>query len=1039
MLNFRKVAADGDGEKIRRYLTQETPEAEPSVAIDPAGRLLEPGERLTAYYTGRDERASWRPDMPQLLSRALGIDAEQRPRDAELDRLFEARRADNGEAWTEHARKNSGFDFVFSPHKSVSLAAEFAATPAETAAIRNAIMSANDDALRYASDDLAWARKGHAGEKGADHGEIGWVTFAHDAARPTLPIQDGPNGATYLVDAPIAGDPHYHLHNFIPNLVVTEDGRIGSIDARALTADKVHEYGAYFQAKLADRLRTLGIRTGYDDAAQAVTLPDIPEAAVSLFSKRDRQVIGDAKQYARENDLDWDDLSFDRKKQLLHEASDAGRLGKTKEDARQVWRAQAAAIGWTHKTVLNSAPAPVLTATERHDAAYAYAADALSRDFQTAAVVDYEKLRVHAARGLIASGITGGREDVDRVVALMESRGIEHNGVHVALVSGVMGGRLHVTNTEQIRIEQSLSLAARRAALDNSSSLSDDQIHAAMQTVHQDDPSIRFTAEQKAAIYAIGRGSKLTLLTGVAGAGKTTLLRPVVAAWKAAGHAAVGMSTAWKQADALKEAEIEETWALQPLLNAIDTGEFQPTSSTVLVIDEISQIAPRPMLKLLELQAETGMTIKMLGDHEQVQSIEAGDTIELLRRVLPKSAMPEVLTALRQKNARDRKIAALFRDGSAEEAFEMKREDGTAHLLDGDYDQVIAKIADLYVSRTDALRAIDKNLSVTITTLTNAEAADISQAIRARLKKRGQIGADETTYQAVYYKGGDNPELFSLPIATGDKLRLYRKTMVEIDGRQRSIGNNGDIVEVLGQSDQGLHLRNAQGLAAEVPWNRLADKNTGRLLLGFGRAFTIDAAQGMSTKGEHINAMAHGTGSASAFKTYTAESRATGQTYTMISKAAVYGAVQRTLALGDATPITDEDLWRRVAKDASAKPYKALAIDLLAKAKAGREKAIDAGLGSHHRLEKTLLAKPTLGNEIKVTFEAGGARETLNRQRELLDALLQRAAAALIELTRTLADHMAGRRPTPKPSPEIPVPAPQETPAARPSSPSPGM
>ncbi len=209
VLNFRKVAADGDGEKIRRYLTQETPEAEPSVAIDPAGRLLEPGERLTAYYTERDERASWRPDMPQLLSRALGIDADQRPRDAELDRLFEARRADNGEAWTEHARKNSGFDFVFSPHKSVSLAAEFAATPADTAAICNAIISANDDALRYASDDLAWARKGHAGEKGADHGEIGWVTFAHDAARPTLPIQDGPNGATYLVDAPIAGDPHF--------------------------------------------------------------------------------------------------------------------------------------------------------------------------------------------------------------------------------------------------------------------------------------------------------------------------------------------------------------------------------------------------------------------------------------------------------------------------------------------------------------------------------------------------------------------------------------------------------------------------------------------------------------------------------------------------------------------------------------------------------------------------------------------------------------------------------------------------------------
>ena len=52
----------------------------------------------------------------------------------------------------------------------------------------------------------------------------------HDAARPTLAVQNGPDGATYLMDAPIAGDPHYHLHDFIPNLVVTDDGRVGSID-----------------------------------------------------------------------------------------------------------------------------------------------------------------------------------------------------------------------------------------------------------------------------------------------------------------------------------------------------------------------------------------------------------------------------------------------------------------------------------------------------------------------------------------------------------------------------------------------------------------------------------------------------------------------------------------------------------------------------------------------------------------------------------------------------------------------------------------
>jgi hypothetical protein len=206
-------------------MTQDKPEPETlkvhGVAVD--GRHLESGERLTAYYTGRGERANWRPDMAPSVVAALGIaNTRSSPRDGQLDALFEARRADNGADWSEHIRKNSGFDFVFAPHKSVLLAVEFEPTEAERQLIRNAIHAASDDALRYASQDLGVARKGHAGEKGSERGEIAWVTFAHDAARPTLAVQNGPDGATYLMDAPIAGDPHYHLHNFIPNLVVVE-------------------------------------------------------------------------------------------------------------------------------------------------------------------------------------------------------------------------------------------------------------------------------------------------------------------------------------------------------------------------------------------------------------------------------------------------------------------------------------------------------------------------------------------------------------------------------------------------------------------------------------------------------------------------------------------------------------------------------------------------------------------------------------------------------------------------------------------------
>ena len=257
MMNFRKIAAASKGRLVLRYFTEDKPEPTHPPALDEAGRELEEGGRLVAYYTGRDSRASWRSDMPVLVARAIGIDPHKMPRDAEMSRLFEARRADTGEPWSQYKRKLSGFDLVFSPHKSVSLAAEFAATPAETAAIWNAVDRASDRAMRYVAQVLGWARKGAGGEDGADPGAVGWISFRHHTARPTLPIQDGPGGQTYLFDAPVAGDPHMHIHNFLMNLVVTAEGRVGSLDSRALTDARVKEFGAYFQAVLADELRRL--------------------------------------------------------------------------------------------------------------------------------------------------------------------------------------------------------------------------------------------------------------------------------------------------------------------------------------------------------------------------------------------------------------------------------------------------------------------------------------------------------------------------------------------------------------------------------------------------------------------------------------------------------------------------------------------------------------------------------------------------------------------------------------------------------------
>ena len=80
-------------------------------------------------------------------------------------------------------------------------------------------------------------------------------------------------------------------------------------------------------------------------------------------------------------------------------------------------------------------------------------------------------LRLHAVRGLIGTGIKG-PDDIDWVVGLLEERGIELRGEYVFLVAGLSGETVRVTNTAQIRIEETLAEQARTAALDRSGALS---------------------------------------------------------------------------------------------------------------------------------------------------------------------------------------------------------------------------------------------------------------------------------------------------------------------------------------------------------------------------------------------------------------------------------------------------------------------------------------------------------------------------------------------------------------------------------------
>jgi len=121
-----------------------------------------PRSRRAAYRLlhRQGERASFRPDMPAPLLRPSDR-PETSPKDAELDRLFEAKRADTGAPWSKQAARSAG-SILCSHQKSLPPRRRVCHHTAEAAAIKNAILAANDAAMRYAATDLGFARKGHA-------------------------------------------------------------------------------------------------------------------------------------------------------------------------------------------------------------------------------------------------------------------------------------------------------------------------------------------------------------------------------------------------------------------------------------------------------------------------------------------------------------------------------------------------------------------------------------------------------------------------------------------------------------------------------------------------------------------------------------------------------------------------------------------------------------------------------------------------------------------------------------------------------------
>jgi len=305
------------------------------------------------------------------------------------------------------------------------------------------------------------------------------------------------------------------------------------------------------------------------------------------------------------------------------------------------------------------------------------------------------------------------------------------------------------------------------------------------------------------------------------------------------------------------------------------------------------------------------------------------------------------------------------------------------------------------------MREAGSTRSVTVSALTNADAAEISKVIRVRLKARGELGADEVIYAAIDNRG----EQYDLPVAAGDRFRLYKKTAATIDGKRGFIGANGDVVEVVRRAEDGLMLRDKDGRVGRVQWRRLRDRDTGRLLLGYGHCLTVDSAQGI-TSGEHINALPRGSAGITAFKGYVAESRHEHEAWTMVGEWAEHEAERMSRPLGDQRAITEADLWARTARNMAAKPYKSLGIDLIDAQRKGQEAAYDQFICADLRIQRQQAEGRDHGAEFADWQQDEAIRRVLKPRIEALDLAIRRNGEVIEGFRNAVADSLRelGRR-----------------------------
>ena len=585
------------------------------------------------------------------------------------------------------ADHDAGWDLTFSAPKSVSVLWATTDDPAVRAAIRDAQQAAVAATLAFAERHCAWTRRGHDGTGRERVAGLAVATFEHSTSR--------------------AQDPQWHTHCLVANLAPREDGTCGTVDGRPLFRWKM-ALGALYRAELAEQLQArLPVEIERDGSGFAIR--DVPKPLQEQFSKRSEPI------------QDWlAEHGYGGARAAQAAALDT-RPTKAAVDRPALfarWREEGLAAGWGPEQAARLLARGAWEHDRPAEPALADLREGLVEQQSTFAERDAWRALAEAMQG------AGGLAEVEtRMEAFWRDPQI------VNLKDNDHGfGRW---STESLRqLEATAIVRAEIGAEDRAHALAPERVRAVL------DARPTLSAEQTEAVrYLCERSGAVATVEGLPGTGKSVLLDAARAAWETAGYTAIGAALSGKAALGLQESAGIPSATLHARLHEwAQPGALD--ARTVVVVDEAGMVDSRKLAAVIDATRAAGAKLVLVGDHRQLQPIEAGGLFRALAERIETANLTEIR---RQAAPWAREAVHAVAEGRAGAALHAYEERGLLHVGDGKAETVEALVSAWAEAGRDHPAASRLMLAGA-----RADVRALNHQAREHLQQTGPLGQGQT-------------------------------------------------------------------------------------------------------------------------------------------------------------------------------------------------------------------------------------------------------------------------------------------------------